>query len=146
VENSDRSGSKLHKMKGDRMNVRHIATVILVALVTLVPGVTAPALAAGGEKITVHNPAIAGRLAERVPLTPRLDTVRGKTIYMVDNQWGGPDGAYQLFEEVKAWFEENMPDVTIVLRRTKDNMFGDDPELWKEISEQGDAAIVGTGQ
>ena len=92
------------------------------------------------------NPAIAGKLAKRLPLSPRLDTLKGKTIYMVDNQWGGPEGAYQLFEEVQAWFNKNMPDVKVVLRRTKDNMFGDDPALWKEIQEKGDAAIIGTGQ
>lgn len=98
------------------------------------------------EKITVMNPAIAGKIAERMPLSPRLDTLEGKTIYMVDNQWGGPEGAYQLYEEVQAWFAGNMPSVKVVLRRTRDNMFGDDPALWKEISEKGDAAIIGTGQ
>ena len=97
-------------------------------------------------KITVMNPAVAGKIAERMPLSPRLDTLEGKTIYMVDNQWGGPQGAYQLFEEIQAWFSKNKPSVKVVLRRTKDNMFGDDPALWKEISEKGDAAIIGTGQ
>ena len=98
------------------------------------------------QLITVMNPAIAGKLAKRLPLSPRLDTLEGKTIYMVDNQWGGPQGAYQLFEEIQAWFKVHMPSVKVVLRRTKDNMFGDDPALWKEIKEKGDAAIIGTGQ
>ena len=98
------------------------------------------------EKITIMNPAIAGSVAERLPLSPRLDTVEGKTIYLVDVQWGGPEGGYQLFEEIQSWFTEHMPSVKTVLRRTKDNMFGDDPALWKVISEQGDAAIIGTGQ
>lgn len=98
------------------------------------------------EKITVMNPAIAGKFAERLALSPRLDTLEGKTIYMVDNQWGGPEGAYQLFEEMETWFKENMPSVKTVLRRTQGNMFTDDPALWKEISEKGDAAIIGTGQ
>ena len=98
------------------------------------------------QLITVMNPAIAGKLAKRLPLSPRLHTLKGKTIYMVDNQWGGPQGAYQLFEEIQAWFKVHMPSVKVVLRRTKDNMFGDDPALWKEIKEKGDAAIIGTGQ
>lgn len=115
-----------------------IFTFILCALATA--GYSAE------EKITVMNPAIAGNLAERVPLSPRIDSLQGKTIYMVDNQWGGPEGAYQLFEEIQSWFARNMPDTKVILRRTKDNMFGDDPALWKEISEQGDAAIIGTGQ
>lgn len=101
---------------------------------------------AAGDKITVMNPAIAGKFAERLSLSPRLDMLEGKTIYMVDNQWGGPEGAYQLFEEMDVWFKVNMPSVKTVLRRTQGNMFTDDPALWKEISEKGDAAIIGTGQ
>ncbi len=101
---------------------------------------------AEGEKITVMNPAIAGKFAVRLALSPRLDTLEGKTVYMVDNQWGGPEGAYQLFEEMEVWFKENMPSVKTVLRRTQGNMFTDDPALWKEISEKGNAAIIGTGQ
>ena len=41
--------------------------------------------------ITVLNPAISSKMTERVPLTPRTDTLEGKTIYLVDLQWGGPD-------------------------------------------------------
>ena len=117
-----------------------LASLVLVLVVYAPTGLTAE------EKITVMNPAVAGKIAERVALTPRLDTLAGKTIYLVDNQWGGPEGAYQLFEEIQVWFAENMPSVKTILRRTEGNMFTDDPALWKEISEKGDAAIVGTGQ
>ena len=123
----------------------HLFTAISSALV-LVLAAYAPSGLTADEKITVMNPAIAGKIAPRAPLSPRLDTLEGKTIYMVDNQWGGPEGAYQLLEEMQAWFAANMPSVKVIVRRTKDNMFGDDPALWKEISEKGDAAIIGTGQ
>ncbi|MBF8270171.1 MAG: Thiol-disulfide oxidoreductase protein [Gammaproteobacteria bacterium] len=116
------------------------------AIVTLLFAAYASTSYGADEKITVMNPAIAGKIAPRAPLSPRLDTLEGKTIYMVDNQWGGPEGAYQLLEEMQAWFTANMPSVKVIVRRTKDNMFGDDPALWKEISEKGDAAIIGTGQ
>ena len=92
---------------------------------------------------TIHNPGIPGKLAERIPLLPRLDSLEGKTLYIVDVQWGGPDAAYSVFEEMQGWFAKNMPSVKTVLRRTKGNIFSDDPELWQEIAEQGDAAIVG---
>ena len=125
-----------------KAKLRYILTALAVSV-----------LACGGTQaaeqqklVTVMNPAIAGKLAKRMPLSPRLDTLKGKTIYMVDNQWGGPEGAYQLFQEIQAWFHDNMPSVKVVLRRTKDNMFGDDPALWKEIQQKGDAAIIGTGQ
>ena len=123
----------------------HIIRSLMAAL-TLLFAAHAPAVAAAEAKITVMNPAVPGKFAKRLPLTPRLKTLEGKTIYMVDNQWGGPDGAYQLFQEMQKWFAQNMPSVKTVLRRTRGNMFTDDPELWTEISKKGDAAIVGTGQ
>lgn len=99
------------------------------------------------ELITVMNPAISTKLAPRLPMTAaRLNTLEGKTIYMVDNQWGGPEGPYQLLGEMQNWFTEHMPGVKTVLRRTRGNMFTDDPELWQEISEKGNAAIIGVGQ
>ena len=95
-------------------------------------------------KITVLNPAIEAAKAERKPLVPRLDTLEGKTLYLVDIQWGGPDAAYSLFEEMQAWFTRNMPSVKTKLRRTTSNMFSDDPGLRKELTaEKADAAIVG---
>lgn len=129
------------------MKARKLFTTYTIAVAVFMLCTSVTTQAAEKEKlITVMNPAIAGKLAKREPLSPRLDTLEGKTIYMVDNQWGGPEGAYQLFQEIESWFHEHMPGVKIVLRRTKDNMFGDDPALWKEISEKGDAAIIGTGQ
>jgi len=94
--------------------------------------------------ITVMNPGIANKPSERFPLVPRLNSLEGKTIYLVDIQWGGPDAAYSVWEEVQAWFNQNMPSVKTVLRRTTDNMFSDDPGLRKELTDKKvDAAIVG---
>jgi hypothetical protein len=119
----------------------------LFAMLALVFATYTPAVISAGEKITVMNPAITTKIAQRLPMTaPRLDTLEGKTIYLIDNQWGGPEGAYQLLEEMQNWFAENSPGIKTELRRTKGNMFTDDPELWQEISERGDAAIVGVGQ
>ena len=129
------------------MKIKLLCVTYALAAVLFVGSAFGTAQAAQRQQlITVMNPAIAGKLAKRLPLSPRLHTLKGKTIYMVDNQWGGPQGAYQLFEEIQAWFKVHMPSVKVVLRRTKDNMFGDDPALWKEIKEKGDAAIIGTGQ
>ena len=97
-----------------------------------------------GTMVTVLNPAIPNKMVERVPLVPRLDTLAGKTIYLVDIQWGGPDAAYSVFEEMQAWFSRNMPEVKTVLRRTSSSMFADDPSLRKElIDKKADAAIIG---
>jgi hypothetical protein len=97
----------------------------------------------GDQKITVMNPAITNTMVDRVPLTKRLDSLEDKTIYMVDINWGGPEAGYSVFEEMQVWFSENMPGVKTVLKRKRGPYEVDDPELWKEISEKGDAAIVG---
>jgi len=97
----------------------------------------------GNDEITVMNPAITNTMVDRVPLTIRLDSLEDKTIYMVDINWGGPDAAYSVFEEMQIWFSKNMPSVKTVLKRKLGSYSTDDPELWKEIGEKGDAAIIG---
>ena len=99
--------------------------------------------AQGSEKITVMNPAIANPQVDRVALTKRLDTLDNKTLYLVDINWGGPDAAYGVFKEMEIWFSENMPGVKVVLKRKAGSYMSDDPALWKEIGEKGDAAVIG---
>ena len=116
--------------------------LVIAALVSA--GYTPAPAADGGGLITVLNPAISGKMAERSALVPRLSTLEGKTIYMVDIQWGGPEAAYSVYEEIQAWFAKNMPSVKTAIRRTTDNMFADDPGMRKElIDKKADAVIVG---
>jgi hypothetical protein len=93
---------------------------------------------------TVMNPAVANKMAERLPLAPRLDALEGKTVYMVDINWGGPEAAQSIFEEMQAWFTKNMPAVKTVIKLKKGGYEADDAALWKEIKESGgNAAILG---
>jgi hypothetical protein len=97
------------------------------------------------QLITVLNPAISRTMAERVPLTPRSGTLDGKTIYLVDLQWGGPEAGYSVFEEMKEWFSKNMPSVKVEVRRSKGGWMGDDPDLRKEIAAKAGGAVIGIG-
>jgi hypothetical protein len=93
--------------------------------------------------IMVLNPAVTEKLAERVPLTSRLDTLEGKTIYLVDMNYEG-FGRTAVLEEIQAWFAKNMPSVTTIIKLKSGNYVSDDPELWKEIADNGvDGVILG---
>jgi len=100
---------------------------------------------AGNQKITVLNPAITEKLAERVPLAPRLNTLEGKTIYLVDINYEGM-GIIPVMEAIQGWFTRNMPRVKVVLKLKEGNYLSDDPPLWKEIAgNKGDGVILGIG-
>ena len=105
--------------------------------------ITGYATAYSAEKFRVLNPTPPNRMVDRVPLVPRLDTLEGKTIFLVDIGWGGPQAAPSIYAEMKAWFAQNMPSVKVEIRSVKGSYMQDQPELWKEISEKGHAAMVG---
>ena len=74
-------------------------------------------------------------------LAPRLDNLNGKTIYLVDTGFGGSG---KFLDQVQAWLAEHMPSVITVRRKKTGNIFRDDTkEVWQEIKEKGQAAILG---
>jgi hypothetical protein len=143
-----------------------LISVLLMIAVTVAFAGLAPAQAPGGAKapasakkapaaakkapaaakkplITVLNPAVESKMVDRVPLPPRLNTLEGKTIYLVDINWGGPEAAYSVFEEIQSWLAQNMPSVKIIIKRKYGSYSNDDPALWKEIAKNGNAALIG---
>jgi hypothetical protein len=124
-----------------RRNVKR--TYVTITLLLLTAALLLTAGCSGNSKITVLNPAIESKMVDREPLSPRLDTLEGKTIYLVDINWGGPDAATPVFEEMTSWFKQNIPTVKTVIKKKAGMYSSDDPALWKEISEKGDAAIIG---
>jgi hypothetical protein len=79
---------------------------------------------------------------EAIRMAPRLSTLDGKTVYLVDT---GFAGSQEFMEEVRDWFSGNLPSVKTVLHKKKTSMFTDDPELWVEIKANGDAVVFGVG-
>jgi hypothetical protein len=79
---------------------------------------------------------------KQLPMAPRLDTLDGKTVYLIDGKFGG---SYELLQEMQRWFSKNFPSVKTVLIQKSGNYDVDDPELWAEIKEKGDGAVLGVG-
>jgi hypothetical protein len=113
---------------------------------TTTPGATRGAASCGPDNsmVTVLNPAIATRLADRVPLAPRLSSLDGKTIYLVDFDWGGMGQNDSIQQEMQAWFAQHMPSVKTIIKIKSGNFVTDDPGLWKQIAaNHGDGVIIG---
>lgn len=97
-----------------------------------------------GGMVTALNPAVVPGMAERIPLAPRLDKLDGKTIYLVDTDWGGMGQNDGILQEMQRWFAERMPSVKTVIKIKKGNFVTDDPALWKEVADnKGDGVILG---
>lgn len=92
--------------------------------------------------ITVLNPLGQPPAIVRVPMAPRIDSLEGKTIYIVDI---GFTDTHQLFTEMQNLLSEKYPQTTWIVRTKIGTYFNDDPELWKEIKEKGHGMIMGVG-
>ena len=95
-----------------------------------------------GAKITVLNPVGYPPKLTQKTLAPRLGSLDGKTVYLVDCRF---DDSIELLKQVARWFAERMPSVTTKIVSLGDMYLRDDPELWTDIKENADAAIFGVG-
>ena len=94
------------------------------------------------EKLTVLNPLGYPPKITKKPLAPRLGTLDGKTVYLVDCRFDDSD---LFLKQMQAWFAEHMPAVRTVFKPISSVYLKDDPATWQEIKARGDAAIVGVG-
>jgi hypothetical protein len=94
----------------------------------------------------IHDPTYQPRdTAENLnsmKMTKRLDTLEGKTVYLVNVTFAG---SREFLEELQDWFSKNRPDIKTVLRDKKLGWATDEPELWQEIKKNGDAVVFGVG-
>lgn len=98
---------------------------------------------AAGTKITVLNPLGTPPPIKLKTMAPRLDTLDGKTIYIVDDGFVGGDN---LLLEMVDWFKANQPKTTVVFKRKGGGGFDvEDPKLWAEIKEKANGVIIGMG-
>ncbi|NLD36077.1 MAG: hypothetical protein GX654_04330 [Desulfatiglans sp.] len=130
----------------NRRFVLHYSLLIFFLMavtgIAMIPGFCSAA-SSKEPLITVMNPAITEKPAARVNIAPRLTTLDGKTIYLVDVNYEGISGT-PVMGEIQRWFAKNMPKVKTVLKVKSGNYATDDPALWKEIKDnKGDGVILG---
>ncbi len=93
-------------------------------------------------KITVLNPLGQPPAIVRVPMAPRLSTLEGKTIYIVDI---GFTDTHQFLTEMQKLLSGRYPKTNFEVRLKTGTYFDDDPKLWAEIKEKGNGVIMGVG-
>jgi hypothetical protein len=124
-----------------------LIALLLPGLFYVYPGFITPVQAqgqTGEQEITVLSPRGQPPPIQLKQMAPRLDSLDGKTVYLVNDGYLGTD---ILLGEMQAWFKANMPEVTTVYKM-KGGMGGftaEDPALWAEIKEKADAVIMGMG-
>ena len=95
-----------------------------------------------GDRITVLNPEGFPPKVMRKELAPRLATLEGRTVYLVDCRFDDSD---VFLRQMQAWFGQHMPGVRTVFKPISSVYLQDDPATWKEIKANGHAAVVGVG-
>ena len=94
------------------------------------------------EKLTVLNPLGYPPKITPKALAPRLATLAGKTVYLVDCRFDDSD---VFLQQMQAWFAEHMPAVKTIVKPLSTVYTKDDPATWQEIKAKGHAAIIGVG-
>ena len=93
------------------------------------------------QRITVHDPRGYPPKVVGKRLSPRLPSLDGKTIYLVDCLF---DNSAVFMDQLRDWFGEHLPAVDTRIIRPKET-WADDPEMRAAIAAGGDAAILGIG-
>jgi hypothetical protein len=96
----------------------------------------------GQEKFETLNPKGIPPAVQLVPMAPRLDTLDGKTVFLVSDGFAGAD---RFLAQIAIWFQKNMPSVKTVYRLKAGSYFDDDPKLMAEIKANGNAMIMAYG-
>ena len=94
------------------------------------------------ERVSVINPRGQRPPVTIVPMAPRLDSLDGRTIYIVDIRFSY---TVQFTEQMRDILAERYPN-TKFIHREKAGPYGEaDPKLWEEIQKEGHGAIIATG-
>jgi hypothetical protein len=93
------------------------------------------------EKVVVHDPRGYPPKVTGKPLAPRIQSLDGKHVYLVDCLF---DNSAAFIEQLQGWFAEHLPAVDTEVITPKESWV-DDPDMRARIAEDGDAAVLAVG-
>ncbi|MEE2760547.1 MAG: hypothetical protein VYE18_03795 [Pseudomonadota bacterium] len=92
-------------------------------------------------KIKAHDPRGFPPTVTGKRLAPRLESLDGKVVYLVDCLF---DNSELFMGQLQQWFAENMPAVDARMIKPRASWV-DDSEMRSKVEADGDAAILGVG-
>jgi ATP-dependent phosphoenolpyruvate carboxykinase len=93
------------------------------------------------QLLTVHDPRGYPPKVTGKRLAPRLDTLEGKLLYLVDCLF---DNSEVFLRQLQAWLAEHMPGVRTQIVKPRESWV-DDPALRARIVAEADAAVFAVG-
>ena len=91
--------------------------------------------------ITVHDPRGFPPKVTGKRLAPRLESLDGKTVYLVDCLF---DNSEVFMNLLRDWFLEHLPTVDVRTIKPRQSWV-DDPDMRATVAADGDGAILGVG-
>jgi hypothetical protein len=93
------------------------------------------------ERIVVHDPRGYPPKVTGKRLAPRLESLDGKVVYLVDCLF---DNSAVFMQQLRQWFATRLPSVEVRDIKPRESWV-DDADMRAEIEANGDAAILGVG-
>jgi len=91
--------------------------------------------------ITVHDPRGYPPKVVGKRLAPRLDSMDGKIVYLVDCLFDNSDA---FMEQLRQWFAAHLPKVVTRVISPRESWV-DDADMRAKVAAEGNAAVLGVG-
>lgn len=91
--------------------------------------------------LSVHDPRGYPPVVTAKRLAPRLPSLEGRTLHLVDCLF---DNSEVFMQQLQAWFAEHLPSVKTEIVKPRESWV-DDPALRERVVREADAAVFAVG-
>lgn len=91
--------------------------------------------------VSVHDPRGYPPVVTAKRLAPRLPSLEGRTLHLVDCLF---DNSEVFMQQLQAWFAEHLPSVKTEIVKPRESWV-DDPALRERVVREADAAVFAVG-